>query len=197
MSVIRDAESVKWLDFNFDPKKKPWYDTEWESLNFLPAESVVRVAWRECWPHGRGIQTWDAVARVSVAGQPEWLLVEAKAHVGELATTCKAGERGLERIRAALRETKRALGVPDDRNWLTGCYQYCNRVAALQFLTKHDVPARLLFIYFLGDSLPGGVCATEEDGWRTALDRQAAQVGLPSGHPLTDRIHTLFLPVSA
>ncbi len=195
--VIRDAETVEWLDFHFDPGKKPWYDAEWESLDFLPTESAVRGAWREFWPHGRGIQTWDAVARLRVADREEWLLVEAKAHVGELATTCKAGERSLQRIRAAFQETKRTLGVPDDRNWLTGCYQYCNRVAALQFLTKHNVPARLLFVYFLGDSVPGAVCPPDEAGWRVALDKQAVAVGLPSGHPLMDRIQTLFLPVSA
>jgi hypothetical protein len=50
--VFRDAEAVEWLDFHFDPGKKPWYDAEWESLDFLTTESAVRAAWHEFWPHG-------------------------------------------------------------------------------------------------------------------------------------------------
>lgn len=59
------------------------------------------------------------------------------------------------------------------------------------------MPAKLLFIYFTRD-LPkhGQDCPSDEQGWLPALSAQGAHVGLPAGHPLEDRIHKLFLPIS-
>ena len=83
----------------------------------------------------------------------EHLLVEAKAHVEELRSACGAKEEGgLDMIRDALTATIAANGfqVPVER-WLRLLYQYANRLAHLHFLLQHDVPARLIFIYFCGD----------------------------------------------
>src|SRR5258705_2426512 len=75
------------------------------------SEENVKLKFVEVWPHGRGIQTWDAVGRIKRGSAEEWLLVEAKAHIGELKSNCKA-DGGLERIRQTVDATKAALGVP-------------------------------------------------------------------------------------
>ena len=105
--------------------------------------------------------------------------------------------RGLETIRKALDTTKQALGVAPDRDWLSGCYQTCNRLAVLNFLVQHDTPARLLFIYFTEDNFPGDStkCLHSAEEWADALAEQARHIRLPLDHPLADRIHTLFLRV--
>jgi hypothetical protein len=77
-----------------------------------------------------------------------------------------------------------------------GYYQYANRVAALYFLSQHHVPARLLFIYFVGDSHSGHECPRDEAGWQKALGAQAQHIGLSKGHLLGDRIHHFFLCAS-
>lgn len=38
-------------------------------------------------------------------------------------------------------------------------------------------------------------CPAAEDGWQEALAKQGVHVGLPDQHPLSDRIHKLFLSV--
>ena len=194
---VTSCDSVQWLDFPSDPRSK-WKDAEWKGLDFLPQESAARGKWAEFWPQTGRPPNWDAVGQVSVNGRREWLLVEAKAHLGEIESSCQASPAGgLDTIRAAFETTKKALGVAPDRDWLSGYYQFCNRVAVLHFLNSHDVLARLLFIYFTGDEFPGGSvdCPTCEDGWRLALAKQAEHVGLPDGHALSSRIHKLFLPV--
>jgi len=191
------AWEVHWLDFEFDPAKE-WPDVEWAGLDFLPTESLARTAWQGFWPQRGTPPNWDAVGQVTIDGRLEWLLVEAKAHLEELQSSCTAMEEGgRPTILAAMEATKRALGVPTDRDWLTGYYQYCNRLAILHFLNGHDVPARLLLIYFFGDKVPGRECPKDQEEWTNAIRAQAAHVGLPEYHPLIDRIHTLFLPVAS
>lgn len=190
------GQSVDWLDFGFDPKKR-WPDAENKSLNFLPEDHPARAAWKQWWPQGRGIHNWDAVGQIRFGEVEEWLLVEAKANLEELRSDCGAtSPTNRPKIVRALDETKRDLGVPKDRDWLRGYYQFCNRVAALYFLNKHDIPARLLYIYFVGDKGDARrTCPQNEQGWEEALRAQEAHVGLPKGHKLAERIHKLFLPI--
>jgi len=101
----------------------------------------------------------------------------------------------ISEIVRAFGETKRDLGVPKDRDWLNGYYQFCNRIAALYFLNAYGVPARLLNLYFLGDRQPDRTCPRDEEGWQEALQAQAEHVGLPAGHRLEARMHELFLPM--
>ncbi len=86
--------------------------------------------------------------------------------------------------------------MASDRDWLKGHYQYCNRIAVLQFLNSHAVPARLLFIYFAGDRHAGKICPSDETEWRPALDDVHQHVGLHREHKLASRVHHLFLPVA-
>ena len=89
-----NALHISWLDFLFRPNAEDkWADAEWESLDFLQDNNHPAVtAWKKKWPHGKGIHNWDALGKIKILGQEEWLLVEAKAHTGELRSDCGAEE---------------------------------------------------------------------------------------------------------
>ncbi|MEC5383832.1 hypothetical protein VSX64_24215, partial [Aurantimonas sp. C2-6-R+9] len=190
------AEEVDWLDYPFDPEDE-WRDGEWKGLAFLREDAVVQQAWRDAWPARGNPPNWDAVGRVRIGSAWEWLLVEAKANLEELSSSCQAKkEGGRSLIESTLSMSKQKLGVDADRDWLNGFYQYCNRVAVLSFLQDQGIPARLLFVYFTGDrSGPGRTCPQDVEGWAPVLRAQTEHVGLPVVHPLKDRIHRTFVPV--
>src|SRR5262245_17322744 len=188
------GEVLDWLDFHFDPSHV-WPDGERRGLDFVE-DAAVQAAWAAWWPQGRGIHHWDAVGGYRVGGASGFRLVEAKAEREELVSDCQAksaGGRG--QIEAALAEVKQALGVDPSRDWLTGHYQPANRIAALHFLGRHGVAARLLYVYFCGDRTPNRSCPRDAGGWAAALAHERAQLGIPDAAPLAARMHTLHLPV--
>ncbi len=186
---------ISWIDFPFNPNNK-LLDEEWKGVDFLPEGHLKREAWVKYWPQSGNVQNWDAVGRIWFGSSEEWLLVEAKAHLKEIESHCKAkGRGGLEMIEAAFRETKEAVGVDSSADWLKPYYQYANRLATQHFLTKHDVPVRLLFIYFLGDKNPHAECPSDPAGWEPALDTMYDHLGLTKQSEIKARTHKVFLPV--
>ena len=199
---------IAWLDFPFDPCS-PQGDGEWKSVDFLP--NAGGVAWLDFWPDKRagtagrtGVPSWDAVALLRTNGRPEWLLIEAKARLGELRNTsakCGAGGKSLATIKRSLKETWQASSGKLDgewpefeRVWLGKDYQKANRLACLHFLNQiNRTPARLLYIYFTGDSFRGS--PVNAAGWKGAIDAQNSALGL--AHSSIDRVHEIFLPVGS
>lgn len=194
--TIPGVLDVRWLDFHFDPSGG-WLDGERKALDFLEVDNPARTAWTWIWPHKGTPINWDVVGKVKIAGRWEWLLVEAKAHLGEVFSSCGAEENGgRPLIRQTLERVKNALGVDPGRDWLVDHYQYCNRIAVLHHLVEHDAPAHLLWIYFTGDrGKRGRICPKDELGWRGALLERTEAIGLPERHALSARMHKLFLPV--
>lgn len=186
------AADVQWLDWNSAPSES---DAEWKGIGFLPEDVRSRVgdAWAKWWPQRGNAHNWDAVGMLD---RREWLLVEAKAHLGEVATSCAAVDGdGRDTIVRACEQTKAALGV-EGADWLTGYYQMANRLAFLHFMQTHGLPARLLFVYFTGDQRSGGVVAPRSEAeWMPTLQAQDSHLGLPAKHGLSDRVHKVFLPV--
>lgn len=189
--------NIEWLDFQFI-EGSGWADAERKGLDFI-ADQTIQEKWQAFWPTAKGVQNWDAVGQMeSPTGSKEWVLVEAKAHLQEIGSNCQAKDpNSRKQIQAALDATKSALGTAPDRDWTKGYYQFTNRLATLHFLENlNGIHARLLFIYFLGDKRKDiNVCPATVAEWTTALDAQSTQVGLPAKHPLSDRIHKLFLRV--
>jgi hypothetical protein len=188
------GEVLEWLDFHFDPSQV-WPDGERRGLDFIE-DAALQAAWAAWWPQGRGIHAWDAVGRYRVGRETGWLLVEAKANLEELASDCQAkpaGGRG--QIETALAAVKSALGVDVSRDWLRGHYQLANRVAALHFLGRHGVAARLLYVYFSGDRTPNRTCPADATGWSAALAAERVHLGIPPEAPLQARLHALHLPI--
>ena len=124
------------------------------------------------WPP-RGPQ-WDGLA-VAVDGSV--FLFEAKAHLGEMSSTCQAeSDHSRRLISKALSTTKAAYGAPEASDWLSGFYQYANRLAHLHFLRIHGVQANLVLVYFTGDQEMGGPSSEEE--WTSHLKAVRRHLGL-------------------
>lgn len=115
------------------------------------------------WPNG-GPQ-WDALG-FSESG--EAILVEAKAHIQEIfSPPSQASPKSLKRILKSLDETSSALRAQPGLDWSRRFYQYANRLAHAFLLKElNDIPIRLLFIYFTGD--------TEMNGPETERECQTA-----------------------
>ena len=196
---VTGAQSVCWLDYHFNQNKQgKRKDNERKGLDFLPEGRKARETWGDFWPQ-RGNPNWDAVGHVSINGTWEWLLVEAKAHLGELKQSCGAKEKGgRPKIRAAFEKTKNELGISTNTDWLKRYYQHANRITVLNFMMQHGEPGRMLFIYFCGDSFPNKkiICPENEDGWSEALAKQDEYLGLSNGHARDDRVHKIFVPVT-
>jgi hypothetical protein len=198
---VTKADSVEWLDFPSGEKRiesgKPVWGREWQQLGFLPEADPARMRWREAWP-SLG-PNWDVIGKLSYGATREWLLVEAKANTQELESTCAAKDpRSRLLIEQTLTATKTALGVPDNHNWLSPYYQYCNRIAALHCMNNSGTPARLMFLYFSGDHGDNGrTCPENYGAWEQALEIQKVHVGLATDHPLHHRIHKLIVAASA
>jgi len=192
---VTGASAIEWLDYPFD-RSRTWQDGEWKGLDFLSDDAPAKAAWRSTWPQGGNVPNWDAIGRLCFGPVEAWLLVEAKANIEELRSSCKASPHGgRPMIEAFLAQTRKRLGVSTDHDWLSGYYQLCNRLAVLDLLNKHGGPAHLLNIYFVGDrGGPGRSCPQDVAAWEPALKDMEEHVGLPREHPLAARAHKLFLP---
>jgi hypothetical protein len=138
------------------------------------------------WP-ARGPQ-WDALGRTDTN---EIILVEAKAHIDEMFSAgSQASKDSLTKITAALDKTIAAFGAKLLIDWAGPLYQMANRLAHLHFFSEHDVPARLVFVCFVGDADMEGPESADE--WRGALRAVRRMLGLPKRNGLTSRIIDVF-----
>jgi hypothetical protein len=158
----------------------------------------VLAQWRKFWPQRGTPPNWDGIAQVEDGAiLDDWLLLEAKANHPEFCgAPCGASPRGgRAQIEHALGEVKKYLGIHRHVSWLGSYYQHANRLACLYFLNvKAGIPARLIDVYFIGDAFPDGrSCPKDEGEWRELLHARDLTLGLPSSHPLSDRVHEVFL----
>jgi len=138
------------------------------------------------WP-ARGPQ-WDALA---CTDSGDVLLVEAKAHIGELCSPpSQAGPQSLEKIEAALQETASYLGATNPQCWSTLFYQLTNRLAHLYFLRKHGVSAWLILVNFIGDDDMRGPQSAAE--WKAAYQVVLHVLGLSARHKLAPYIFEVY-----
>jgi hypothetical protein len=152
---------------------------EYRDAAFLERVGLERLApsLAAFWP-ARGPQ-WDALA---VAPDGSVFLFEAKAHLMEMSSTCQARADSSRRlINKAFSTAKAALRVPETADWLSGFYQYANRLAHLYFLRKHGVRASLVLVYFTGDQEVGGPLSPAE--WTPHLKAVHRHLGLSEPVP--------------
>lgn len=202
------VEDIDWLDFPLGgegvyPSGMPIRDGEWKRINF--ASSYLQSEYDDFWPSRGEQQNWDAIGYSSDASERELILVEAKAHPAEIkfngTTASENGGRPL--IRDAFRKTLKACGFTDEaaylqaENWLTGCYQYANRLATLYFFHKRNIPARLVFLYFCGDQHPSGrFCPQSIAEWDETLKQVKLQLELKGTSELEAKVHNVFVNVN-
>jgi hypothetical protein len=195
LEAYRSGEPLEWLSPRADGDWRELRDEMWETAR-LPWPSPQQTGW---WPKG-GPQ-WDGVAMVlGSSGQRGVLLVEAKSHTAELASSIDASDRSAAVIEKALDETRRYLGGRSRRAWTDDYYQAANRLAWLYMLrVKRGLAAWLLSIYFIGDSFESTPAKQrdfppDEAGWATALAGMKRSLGLPERHPLSPWLREAFVP---
>lgn len=127
---------------------------EYSDAKFLIAVRQADLSFelQRFWPSGG--PSWDALAIVYTGGPPGVLLVEAKAHPGEIASSCGAKDQiSKQKINGGLNATKSWLGVDKRSDWFSQYYQSANRLAHLYFLREiAKVPAWLANLYFVDDA---------------------------------------------
>jgi hypothetical protein len=199
---ITGGNSIEWLDFGFFKENVPLKDDkEFLGLEFIQDEQV-QEKWKSFWAQTGNSQNWDAVGKIHFDNRDEWLLVEAKGHVGEINSDCGAtNPTSKKKIFAALEKTSQAFANQSKpvENWLKNYYQYANRLAVLHFLMNECIPSvnvRLLFIYFYGENRENLECPQNEQEWLPAIQEMNDWLGVDKSCELAKRIHHLFLPVN-
>ena len=162
---------------------------EFRDQGFLDRLGIVleRVPLPDFWPAG-GPQ-WDALAKAP----GRVLMVEAKAHLPEMTSSCAAGPRSLPRIRASLDLVRQAIGADGASDWTAPYYQYANRLAHLHLLRElNGIDAELVLLCFLNDVDMRGPSTPGE--WMAGFDRVQHHLGIRP-HPLLDHVHHVFVDV--
>jgi hypothetical protein len=136
---------------------------------------------------------WDLISTCMFDGQRGILLVEAKAHSGELNNeshgkdpkelTSEDSVRNHIKIGTAVNEAKNEInkniaGVNISRDQ---CYQLSNRVAHAWWLASQGIPVVLMYLGFLNakDMDDGkNKIFKDEDAWKDCFTRHSEQVGV-------------------
>lgn len=174
------------------PLKQDEY-AEYRDADFLKQLGLTELSEKvgQFWPKN-GPQ-WDALGKTSDESDNHvFFLVEAKAHVLELVSSCGAkDENSLNTISASLAETQQWLKCRDPFiDWKNGFYQYANRLAHLYFLREIALKeAYLVFLYFLDDQTH---IPTSRAAWDSALNLQKRLMGLTEGS-LTGKVFEIFI----
>jgi hypothetical protein len=151
---------------------------------------LTRRPVEDFWP-ARG-PVWDGLARAATG---DVFLVEAKAHIGEMVSgPSRASEASIGKIRESLREVQRAIAPgADEVDWSGTFYQYANRLAHLHLLrVQNEIPAHLVFVYFLNATDVGG--PSERAEYEGATKVIEHHLGVRQSE-LTRYIHKLYVDV--
>ena len=148
---------------------------EYRDQEFIDRLDIIlkKVCLKDFWPT-RGPQ-WDALGKSS---KGNIFLVEAKSHIPEMTSTTRAQDKhSLLKIRESLERTKNFLNAKKMVDWSIGFYQYTNRLAHLYLLRElNQLPAYLLFIYFINDSEMNGPNTIDE--WKGAIKLLHTYLGI-------------------
>ena len=179
----KEGSTIEWLSPKGDDEYSEYRDKAFLDLLGI---SLSKKKLKDFWPP-RGPQ-WDALGRIK---QKAYFIVEAKAHVSELISSSQAkSARSKSLIKKSLDETRAYLNLNPDFDFTKGLYQYCNRLAHLYLLrTVNDIPAYLVFVYFINDNTH---MPTRKDEWRGALQLMHSLLGSNS-HKLARYIIDVFI----
>jgi hypothetical protein len=183
---LLDDEEIRWLS----PLKDDYY-AEYRDQAVIERLGVNLPSHLldEFWPKG-GPQ-WDALGKSTLG---KLFLVEAKSHISELISSCGAKDpNSIAKIQESLRVTKDKLGAKTDFDWSKTFYQYANRLAHVNFLKQHGLPAYFVSVYFLNDLEMNG--PKTEDEWKGAIRLVHRCLGLRE-HLLQKWIINLYVDVS-
>ena len=143
---------INWLDYPNDSERDS-LDGEWEGIKFLQNRKDykrIEEAWKGFWPPRGRAQSWDGIF-----WQDDTLyLVEAKAHVKEMESECKASDESKNNILKAFIDTTKDKKQAE--KWLSSQhYQLANRLAFIHFCNNTiEIKAKLCYIMFINGYLP-------------------------------------------
>jgi len=198
---ITGGSHIQWLDCPFSTVNQTLHhDQEWQGIEFID-DANVQKKWDAFWPQTGNPPNWDAVGKLLGSNGEEWLLIEAKAHLEEVRSSCAASNpKSKTMINDAFLATQESFGSKVQiTNWLSPYYQFCNRLSVLHFLmheNKPHIPARLIFIYFYGDKNGNQKCPQNSGEWDSAIQDMYDAVGLDKKSDLFHRVDRIFLPVN-
>lgn len=183
---LTDTDTITWLS----PLAEDGY-AEYQDQAFLDLLGInlPKVSLFEFWP-SRG-PVWDGLGK-SKTGR--LFLVEARSHISEvLSPGTGAGVKSLRKIQKSLDETKTFLHSTTEHDWTSTFYQYTNRLAHLYLLrVLNEVPAYLVFVYFVNDKEMNGPQSIDE--WHGALSLLKSYLGI-GHHRLKQYIADIFIDV--
>lgn len=181
-----EAHPIEWLSPRADDDYAEYRDQEFLDLLGI---KLSETQLEDFWPT-RGPQ-WDALGRID---DKAYFLVEAKAHISEVISFPQAkAPTSKSLINKSLDETKAFLNQKPDVDPSKGFYQYANRLAHLYLLRElNDVPAYLVFVYFVNDRTH---IPTTRDEWKGALRLMHAILGTQK-HRLSENIIEVFINVA-
>lgn len=143
-------------------------------MSLSDAEKDGVVSWWLRRTRGRPTPKWDIVSECRVHGRPGLLLVEAKAHLGELTVKdrCRSTTaENIPHIAGAVSKASDSLGA----GWsltATKCYELCNRFAWSWKLASMKIPVILVYLGFLNaDEMPKPFKSADE--WGRAVRKYA------------------------
>jgi hypothetical protein len=185
---LQGTERITWLSPIADDEYAEYRDQAFLDLLGI---KLPKVSLSDFWP-SRG-PVWDGLGR-SDSGNV--FLIEAKSHISEvLSPKTGAGEKSLRKIKKSLNETKTFLHSKSEHDWTTTFYQYTNRLAHLYLLRAlNEVPAYLLFLYFVNDKDMSGPKSVDE--WIGALSLMKSYLGV-GRHRLDKYVAEIFIDVKA
>jgi len=180
------TEIITWLSPIADDEYSEYQDQAFLDLLGI---KLSKVSLSDFWP-SRG-PVWDGLGK-SDTGRV--FLVEAKSHISEvLSPKTGAGVKSLRQIKKSLNETKTFLHSNSDHDWTTIFYQYTNRLAHLYLLgALNEVPAYLVFVYFVNDKDMNGPKSVDE--WIGALSLLKSYLGV-TRHRLDKYVAEIFIDV--
>jgi hypothetical protein len=125
-------------------------------------------------------QTWDLISECAIGNEPGVLLVEAKAHEGELNRSGKAlaanasdqSSRNHDRIGEIIANASRTLGqyAGDSVQFSRDShYQLANRLTTAVQLAYTGTPVCLLYLGFVGDSYFASDYFQSDEHWQRAM----------------------------
>lgn len=153
---------------------------------------------RNSWP--KGGPSWDGIAVLTDKnGEKILLLFEAKAHKGELSSSCSATDIGsIEVISKHLNETKKSLGLDENVDWMKRYYQFANRLAFLNDLQKENkIKVALICVYFANDPYWKTKDYTGIEQWTKAIEKETGYFGIKNDLLKKKHIYNLIIDLDS
>lgn len=193
--LLENNEAISWYDFAFSNESE-YNDLEFKGINFLDPEkhnSIIQE-WNDLWPGGSSkTLNWDSIGKIG----NEFLLVEAKAHIGEVKSSSQAAGDSKERIGELFSQLKSKYSISTQNDWTMTHYQKANRLLFLDFLISRGIPAKLLYIYFLNGYSSANAkeekSVTNPETWIQSIDNEKDYLGIRNISFFDSNVYNLIL----